>query len=89
MTEVCEKLGVSESDPVDQLVLEQLRSIKSEDELLVPRSEFALRIRNELSKKEHYFVKMGLRAREVAEAFWETSKTPSPMLRVNVEVDKI
>lgn len=89
LTEVCEKLGVSESDPVDQLVLEQLRSIKSEDELLVPRSEFALRIRNELSKKEHYFVKMGLRAREVAEAFWETSKTPSPMLRVNVEVDKI
>ena len=89
LAEVCEKLTVSESDPVDQLVLEQLRSIQSEEELLVPRSEFALRIRNELSKKEHYYVKMGLRAREVAEAFWEISKTPSPMLRVNVEVDKI
>lgn len=89
MKQMCETMKVNEADPVDALILDRLHQLKEED-LKKSRNDFALSLRNTLREEdEDYKVVMGLRARELAECYWELMKTPSPMLRVNVELDKI
>lgn len=89
LKQMCEEMNVNEADPVDELILNHLHNI-SEEDLKKSRNEFALLLRNSLREEdEDYKVTMGIRARELAEYYWELMKTPSPMLSVNVELDKI
>ena len=80
---------VDESNPVDALVVARLQKLDRKD-LSMTRREYAQHLRNQLKEEdEDYKVVMGLRARELAECYWEYAKTPLPMLRVEVVIEKV
>ena len=81
--------NMRETDAVDALILSRLKGVEKA-ELALTRPEFAKHLRDMLREEdENYKVVMGLRAREVAECYWEYAKTPLPMLQVEVVVEKV
>ena len=81
--------NMSETNPVDALLLSRLKSMEK-TELNRTRPEFAKHLRDVLREEdENYKVVMGLRAREVAECYWEYAKTPLPMLQAEVVIEKV